>query len=136
MKERGNRDEMVIATKFTSYYPLKRNDSIKVRANYQGQHAKSLHMSLEASLKKLQTNYIDLVYIVISSANFPVGSYFADSIKLYVHYWDFSTSIQEVMQSLNHVVASGKVLYLGISDTPAWVVSKANECKPGFPDLF
>jgi aryl-alcohol dehydrogenase-like predicted oxidoreductase len=62
MKERGNRDEIVIATKFTTYYPAKRNDSIRVRANYQGQHAKSLHVSLEASLKKLQTDYIDLVY--------------------------------------------------------------------------
>jgi aryl-alcohol dehydrogenase-like predicted oxidoreductase len=62
MKERGNRDEIVIATKFTTYYPAKRNDSIRVRANYQGQHAKGLHMSLEASLKKLQTDYIDLVY--------------------------------------------------------------------------
>ena len=48
---------------------------------------------------------------------------------LYVHWWDFTTSIPELMQSLNAVVNSGKVLYLGISDTPAWVVSKANECK-------
>jgi aryl-alcohol dehydrogenase-like predicted oxidoreductase len=45
-----------------------------------------------------------------------------------VHWWDFTTSIPELMQSLNQVVASGKVLYLGVSDTPAWVVSKANEC--------
>ena len=40
---------------------------------------------------------------------------------------DFTTSIEEVMQSLNHLVQAGKVLYLGISDTPAWVVSKANQ---------
>jgi aryl-alcohol dehydrogenase-like predicted oxidoreductase len=58
-------------------------------------------------LKKLQTDYIDL---------------------LYVHWWDFTTSVPELMQSLNQLVQSGKVLYLGISDTPAWVVSKANEC--------
>lgn len=44
-----------------------------------------------------------------------------------MHWWDFSASIPELMQSLNHLVASGKVLFLGISDTPAWVVSKANE---------
>lgn len=44
------------------------------------------------------------------------------SLQLYVHWWDYNTSIPEVMQSLNHLVASGKVLYLGISDTPAWVV--------------
>lgn len=47
--------------------------------------------------------------------------------QLYVHWWDFSVSIPELMQSLNHLVASGKVLYLGVSDTPAWVVTKANE---------
>lgn len=50
-------------------------------------------------------------------------------VQLYVHWWDFTTSIPEVMQSLNHLVVSGKVLYLGVSDTPAWIVSKANECK-------
>lgn len=44
-----------------------------------------------------------------------------------MHWWDFSTSIPEVMRALNHMVAAGKVLYLGISDTPAWVVAKANE---------
>lgn len=43
-----------------------------------------------------------------------------------MHWWDFTTSIPELMQSLNHLVAAGKVLYLGISDTPAWVVVKAN----------
>lgn len=46
---------------------------------------------------------------------------------LYVHWWDHTTSIPELMQSLNQLVATGKVLYLGISDTPAWVVSKANQ---------
>ena len=63
-------------------------------------------VSVNASLKKLQTDYIDL---------------------LYVHWWDFSSSIPELMQSLNNLVVQGKVLYLGISDTPAWVVSKANQ---------
>jgi len=67
---------------------------------------KSLAHSVDASLKKLQTSYIDL---------------------LYIHWWDYTTSIEELMQSLNHLVASGKVLYLGVSDTPAWVVSKANQ---------
>lgn len=46
--------------------------------------------------------------------------------QLYVHYWDMHTCIPEVMQSLNHLVSSRKVLYLGISDTPAWVVVKCN----------
>jgi aryl-alcohol dehydrogenase-like predicted oxidoreductase len=48
-------------------------------------------------------------------------------MQLYVHWWDFTCSIPELMQSLNTMVLQGKVLYLGISDTPAWIVSKANE---------
>lgn len=76
------------------------------QANFTGNGTKSMHTSVAASLKKLQTDYIDL---------------------LYVHWWDFSASIPELMQSLNHLVVQGKVLYLGVSDTPAWVVSKANQ---------
>jgi len=41
--------------------------------------------------------------------------------------WDWTTSIEEVMDSLHILVEQGKVLYLGISDTPAWIVSAANE---------
>lgn len=103
MAKRQNRDEMVLATKFTMFWP---SDDKPIRSNYQGNHAKSLRISLEASLKKLQTSYLDL---------------------LYIHWWDYTTSIPELMQALHHLVAAGKVLYLGISDTPAWVVSKANE---------
>ncbi|PON22573.1 aldo/keto reductase [Trichoderma gamsii] len=105
MKKRENRDELVIATKYTTNYE-NAPDSKKIKANYTGNGSKSLHVSVEASLKKLQTDYIDI---------------------LYVHWWDFSTSTSELMQSLNNLVVSGKVLYLGISDSPAWVVSKANE---------
>lgn len=65
-----------------------------------------MRVSVEASLKKLQTDYIDL---------------------LYVHWWDFTTSVEEVMHGLNNLVTSGKVLYLGVSDTPAWIVVKAND---------
>jgi aryl-alcohol dehydrogenase-like predicted oxidoreductase len=104
MAARGNRDEMVIATKYTTAF--RSQVAPKIMANFQGQHTKSLVLSVEASLKKMQTSYIDL---------------------LYIHWWDFTTSIPEVMQSLNHLVAQGKVLYLGISDTPAWIVSKANQ---------
>jgi len=107
MTARKNRDQMVIATKYTTTFPdPKPSNAPKIRANYQGNHAKSLIVSVEASLKKLNTSYIDL---------------------LYIHWWDFTTSVPEVMQSLNHLVAQGKVIYLGISDTPAWVVSKANQ---------
>ncbi|KAJ5272385.1 hypothetical protein N7478_007510 [Penicillium angulare] len=104
MEKRGVRDEIILATKYTSPYVL--HDKSKIQANYIGNNAKSLKTSVEASLRKLRTDYIDL---------------------LYVHWWDWSTSVEEVMTSLNHLVTSGKVLYLGISDTPAWVVSKANQ---------
>ena len=52
---------------------------------------KSLHLSVEASLKKLRTDYIDI---------------------LYLHWWDYATGVEEVMNGLHHLVASGKVLYL------------------------
>jgi aryl-alcohol dehydrogenase-like predicted oxidoreductase len=44
--------------------------------------------------------------------------------------WDFATSVEEVMTHLHAFVMARQVLYLGVSDTPAWVVVKANECKP------
>lgn len=105
MKRRGVRDQMVIATKYTTNFHAGPGHP-PIMANSSGNGTKSLVTSVNASLQKLQTNYIDL---------------------LYVHWWDYSTSIPELMQSLNQLVTSGKVLYLGISDTPAWVVSKANE---------
>jgi aryl-alcohol dehydrogenase-like predicted oxidoreductase len=104
MEARGVRDEIVLATKYTS--PWRMFDKSQVQANYVGNNAKSLKVSVDASLRKLKTDYIDL---------------------LYVHWWDFSTSIEEVMTSLNQLVTAGKVLYLGVSDTPAWVVSRANQ---------
>ncbi|KAH8805048.1 NADP-dependent oxidoreductase domain-containing protein [Xylogone sp. PMI_703] len=105
MKKRGVRDQMVIATKYTTPYRATYGGS-EIIVNTGGNGAKSLHLSLENSLKNLQTTYIDL---------------------LYIHWWDFKTSIPELMHSLNKVVLAGKVLYLGVSDTPAWIVSKANE---------
>ncbi|KAG7129937.1 putative aryl-alcohol dehydrogenase AAD14 like protein [Verticillium longisporum] len=104
MKERDNRDLMFIATKFTTDYrswALGKGKTV----NFSGNHKKSLHMSVRDSLRKLQTDYIDL---------------------LYVHWWDWTTSIEELMDSLHILVEQGKVLYLGASDTPAWVVSAAN----------
>lgn len=111
MEERGIRDQILIATKFTTPYRdydlgPKVEGGVRQTANYAGNHKKSLHMSLRDSLKKLRTDYIDI---------------------LYLHWWDHTTSIEEVMDALHLVVQSGKVLYLGISDTPAWIVSAANE---------
>ncbi|KAL4818958.1 NADP-dependent oxidoreductase domain-containing protein [Aspergillus spinulosporus] len=104
MASRNNRDRMVIATKFTTDY--KSYEQGKGNApNCCGNHKRSLHMSVRDSLKKLQTDWIDI---------------------LYVHWWDHTTSIEELMDSLQIMVEQGKVLYLGISDAPAWVVSAAN----------
>ncbi|KAK7053765.1 putative aryl-alcohol dehydrogenase [Favolaschia claudopus] len=104
-EKRGIRDQLVIATKYTS--PYKRgNDSIAQKVHYTGNNIKSMHISVEASLQKLRTSYIDI---------------------LYVHWWDWDTSIEEVMNGLHNLVIQGKVLYLGVSDTPAWVVSQANQ---------
>ncbi|KAH6876519.1 putative aryl-alcohol dehydrogenase Aad14 [Thelonectria olida] len=73
--------------------------------NFCGNHKRSLHMSVRDSLEKLQTNFIDI---------------------LYLHWWDYTTSVKEIMDSLHILVEQGKVLYLGISDSPAWIVSAAN----------
>jgi aryl-alcohol dehydrogenase-like predicted oxidoreductase len=104
MKARNNRDQMVIATKFTTAYKNYAVGPGKA-VNYCGNHKRSLFMSLRDSLAKLQTDFIDI---------------------LYVHWWDWTTSIEELMDSLHILVQQGKVLYLGISDSPAWVVSAAN----------
>ncbi|EIW56681.1 aryl-alcohol dehydrogenase [Trametes versicolor FP-101664 SS1] len=105
METRGIRDQMVIATKFTTDYKRGKTD-IKQHSAYVGNSTKSLHISVEQSLKKLRTSYIDI---------------------LYVHWWDYTTSIEELMNGLHALVLAGKVLYLGVSDTPAWVVAKANQ---------
>ncbi|RMJ28730.1 norsolorinic acid reductase [Aspergillus sp. HF37] len=101
---RDNRDQLVLATKYTTSYKMTGPE--KIKSNFQGNHSKSLRLSVEASLRKLNTDYIDL---------------------LYVHLWDFTTSVEEVMQTLHHLVAGGKVLNVGISDAPAWLVVKCNE---------
>ncbi|KXH58939.1 aldo/keto reductase [Colletotrichum salicis] len=104
MKERGNREQIVLATKYTSDYQSHALGKGHT-ANFTGNHRRSLHVSIRDSLKKLGTDYIDI---------------------LYLHWWDYTTSIKEIMDSLHILVEQGKVLYLGISDTPAWVVSAAN----------
>ncbi|KAL4865284.1 hypothetical protein BDV12DRAFT_174914 [Aspergillus spectabilis] len=106
MKKRGNRDQMVIATKYTTGYRTSHRDTQPLQSNFVGNSSKSMHISVNASLQKLQTDYIDL---------------------LYLHWWDFTTSVEEVMHGLNALITSGKVLYLGVSDTPAWIVVKAND---------
>ena len=102
----GIRDQMVIATKYTTAFTTYKGHDGIIQSNTAGNGSKSLHVSINASLQKLKTDYIDM---------------------LYLHWWDFTTSIPELMQSLNTIVQQGKVIYLGVSDTPAWFVSKANQ---------
>lgn len=104
MAARNNRDQMVIATKFTTDYRSYALGKGKT-PNSCGNHKRSMFLSVRDSLKKLQTDFIDI---------------------LYLHWWDHTTSIEEIMDSLHILVEQGKVMYLGISDTPAWVVSAAN----------
>ncbi|KAF1992503.1 norsolorinic acid reductase [Aulographum hederae CBS 113979] len=107
MAKKKNREQLFIATKYTTGFRNHNRDTTEpLQSNFVGNSMKSMRTSVEHSLKKLQTDYIDL---------------------LYLHWWDFTTSIPEVMNGLNNLVTSGKVLYLGISDTPAFIVSKANE---------
>ena len=94
----ARRDKMVVATKYT--LAMDHSD-----LNSAGNHRKNLTRAVEGSLKRLQTDYIDL---------------------LWVHAWDQCTPYQETMRALDDVVRSGKVLYLGISDTPAWLVAASN----------
>jgi len=63
-----------------------------------------MHQALEASLKRLGTDYIDLYW---------------------VHAWGFLTPVDEVMRALDDLVRAGKVLYVGVSDAPAWIVAQA-----------
>ena len=94
----GRRDRFVVATKYT----LSRD---RADPNASGNHRKNLKLSLETSLRRLRTDYIDLYW---------------------VHIWDRNTPIEETMRALDDVVREGKILYVGISDAPAWIVSRAN----------
>jgi aryl-alcohol dehydrogenase-like predicted oxidoreductase len=96
---RGHRESVVLATKYSNAMPGG-NDP-----NAAGNHRKSMMQALEASLKRLQTDYIDLYW---------------------VHIWDGITPVEEVMRGLDDIVRQGKVLYVGISDAPAWWIAQAN----------
>ncbi|MFF3573556.1 aldo/keto reductase [Nocardia jiangxiensis] len=93
---RDNRDSLVLATKYT----MLRNPT---DPNSGGNHRKSMVTSVESSLRRLNTDYIDL---------------------LYLHAWDFTTPVEEILRSMDDLVRQGKVLYVAISDAPAWQVSR------------
>ncbi len=94
----SERDRFVIATKYTL-------NMQPGNPNAGGNHRKNMAHAVEASLRRLKTDYIDLYWL---------------------HMWDFTTPIEEVMRGLDDLVRAGKVLYIGISDTPAWIVARAN----------
>ena len=94
----SDRDRIVLATKYTNSAP-------GTDPNAAGNQRKNMMQSVEASLKRLNTDYIDLYWL---------------------HVWDFLTPVEEVMRGFDDLIRQGKVLYIGISDAPAWVVSRAN----------
>jgi aryl-alcohol dehydrogenase-like predicted oxidoreductase len=98
---KNDRSDVVIGTKFTAAHPGSYNDG----PNRFGNHAKSLRHSLDRSLERLQTDYVDV---------------------LWVHAWDPLTSIEDMMRALDVQVRAGRVLVLGASNMPAWVVAHAN----------
>jgi aryl-alcohol dehydrogenase-like predicted oxidoreductase len=94
----GHRDSFILATKYS-------NSGVMGDPNAGGNNRKAMMREVEASLKRLKTDYIDLYWM---------------------HIWDQLTPIEEVMRGFDDLVSSGKVLYVGISDAPAWYVAKAN----------
>ncbi|MGA2440610.1 MAG: aldo/keto reductase [Tepidisphaeraceae bacterium] len=95
---RGHRGEVVLATKYTNAQPGK-------DPNAAGNHRKSMFQAIGGSLKRLGTDYIDLYWL---------------------HIWDQITPVEEVMRGFEDLIRSGKVLYAGVSDAPAWWIARAN----------
>jgi len=96
---KAEREHFVIATKYTLTKPNQTDP------NQGGNSRKNMRHSVERSLKHLHSEYIDL---------------------LYLHMWDFFTPVEEVLRGLDDLVRQGKVNYIAISDTPAWIVAEAN----------
>jgi aryl-alcohol dehydrogenase-like predicted oxidoreductase len=93
-----DRDYFVLATKYT----LKDNIT---NPNASGNNRKNMMRSVEQSLKRLKTDFLDI---------------------LYLHIWDDITPIDEVLRAMDDLIRQGKINYAAISDTPAWVVAKGN----------
>jgi aryl-alcohol dehydrogenase-like predicted oxidoreductase len=92
----GKRHQFAIATKYS--LTMQPGDP-----NASGNHRKNMLRSIEDSLQRLQTDYVDL---------------------LYLHMWDSRTPVEEILRAFDDLVRAGKILYVGISDTPAWQVSR------------
>jgi aryl-alcohol dehydrogenase-like predicted oxidoreductase len=99
-----HREDVVLATKYTNA-AAGFSGKPGTDANAGGNQRKNMVQAVEASLKRLGTDYIDLYWL---------------------HVWDQITPVEEVMRAFDDLIRAGKVLYIGISDAPAWVVSKSN----------
>jgi aryl-alcohol dehydrogenase-like predicted oxidoreductase len=97
IREAGCRDRVVLATKFTF-------NTEPGNPNAGGNGRKNIFRALEDSLRRLHTDYVDLYWL---------------------HAWDTMTPVEEVMAALDSLVQQGKVRYLGLSDTPAWYLARA-----------
>ncbi len=100
----SDREQVVLATKYT-FATTPPNAHRPVDVNNAGNQRKNMLQAVEASLRRLKTDYLDLYWM---------------------HGWDALTPVEEVMRAFDDLVRQGKVLYIGISDTPAWIVSQAN----------
>ena len=103
----GARDDVVLATKFAfngSSSPLAATRQGSGNPNAGGAGAKNIHRALDASLKRLGTDYVDLYWM---------------------HVWDGVTPVEEITQTLGDLVRAGKIRYYGLSDMPAWLAMKA-----------
>ena len=103
LKDSGARDEIVLATKFgfnASANPLSARQSGGGNPNAGGAGAKNIHRALDASLKRLGTDHIDLYWM---------------------HIWDGVTPAAEIVQTLGDLVRAGKIRYYALSDMPAWL---------------
>ena len=94
----SERERFVIATKYSSQLSTEHPMA-------SGNSRKHMVQALEGSLKRLNTDYIDIYWL---------------------HCWDFLTPVEEVMRGLDDLISAGKIQYIGISNTPAWTVAKAN----------
>jgi aryl-alcohol dehydrogenase-like predicted oxidoreductase len=94
----GHREQIVLATKYTNTAP-------GTDPNAGGNQRKNMVQAVEASLKRLKTDYIDLYWL---------------------HIWDQITPVDEVMRAFDDLVRQGKILYAGVSDAPAWWIAQAN----------
>ncbi len=106
VRDMSLRDQVVLSTKFAfngSSSPLSANHSVG-NPNAGGSGAKNIHRALEASLKRLKTDYIDLYWM---------------------HIWDGVTPVEEIIRTLQDLVTSGKIRYYALSDMPAWLAMKA-----------